>query len=63
MIERVVAPEDADYQSLLDTYQGTDSFHRLEEGQYFLPGFVDLHVHARNGLNPEPHWTFRSTIG
>ncbi|MBY0160819.1 guanine deaminase [Cytobacillus firmus] len=54
MIERVVAPEDADYQSLLDTYQGTDSFHRLEEGQYFLPGFVDLHVHA-------PQWAQSGT--
>ncbi|MGG4107677.1 guanine deaminase [Paenibacillus lautus] len=54
MIERIVAPEEADYQSLLDTYQGSDSFHRLEEGQYFLPGFVDLHVHA-------PQWAQSGT--
>lgn len=54
MIERVVAPEDTEYQSLLDTYQGSDSFHRLEEGQYFLPGFVDLHVHA-------PQWAQSGT--
>ncbi|GAB6928917.1 guanine deaminase [Paenibacillus sp. JCM 10914] len=54
MIERIVAPEDADYQSLLDTYQGSDNFHRLEEGQFFLPGFVDLHVHA-------PQWAQSGT--
>ncbi|SMF90437.1 guanine deaminase [Paenibacillus uliginis N3/975] len=54
MIEQVVAPEDAEYQSLLDTYQGSDNFHRLEEGQYFLPGFVDLHVHA-------PQWAQSGT--
>lgn len=46
MIEKVVAPEDADYQTLLDAYQGKENFHRLADGQYFLPGFVDLHVHA-----------------
>ncbi|MGM1049405.1 MAG: guanine deaminase [Bacillota bacterium] len=54
MIEQVVAPEDAEYQFLLDTYQGSDNFHRLEEGQYFLPGFVDLHVHA-------PQWAQSGT--
>lgn len=54
MIEQVVAPEDAEYQSLLDTYQGSDNFHHLEEGQYFLPGFVDLHVHA-------PQWAQSGT--
>ncbi|WP_106768801.1 guanine deaminase [Paenibacillus faecalis] len=54
MIERAVAPEDAEYQSLLDTYQGSDNFHRLKEGQYFLPGFIDLHVHA-------PQWAQSGT--
>ncbi|KKO54015.1 guanine deaminase [Paenibacillus sp. DMB20] len=54
MIERVVAPEDADYQPLLDAYQGKDNFHSLAEGQYFLPGFVDLHVHA-------PQWAQSGT--
>ena len=54
MIERVVVPEDADYQPLLDAYQGKDNFHSLAEGQYFLPGFVDLHVHA-------PQWAQSGT--
>ena len=54
MIEQAVAPEDADYQSLLDAYQGEENFHRLAEGQYFLPGFIDLHVHA-------PQWAQAGT--
>ena len=54
MIEKVVAPEDTDYQDLLDTYQGKENFHRLADGQYFLPGFVDLHVHA-------PQWAQSGT--
>lgn len=54
MIERIVAPEDADYQPLLEQYQDTDHFHRLADGQYFLPGFVDLHVHA-------PQWAQSGT--
>ncbi|OPA80996.1 guanine deaminase [Paenibacillus selenitireducens] len=54
MIEQIVAPEDADYPTLLEAYQDQDNFHRLTEGQYFLPGFVDLHVHA-------PQWAQSGT--
>ncbi|MCJ8010300.1 guanine deaminase [Paenibacillus sp. KQZ6P-2] len=54
MIEKIVAPEDPDFQPLLDAYQGTNNFHPLAEGQYFLPGFVDLHVHA-------PQWAQSGT--
>ncbi|MFF5996418.1 guanine deaminase [Lysinibacillus sp. KU-BSD001] len=54
MIEKVVAPADEDYDTLLSMYEGKDNFHRLEEGQYFLPGFVDLHVHA-------PQWAQSGT--
>lgn len=54
MIEKVVAPKDADYQTLLNDYQGKENFHRLAEGQYFLPGFIDLHVHA-------PQWAQAGT--
>jgi len=54
MIEQIVAPEDNDYQTLLDTYQHQANFHRLAEGQYFLPGFIDLHVHA-------PQWAQSGT--
>lgn len=54
IIEKVVAPEDKDYQDLLKTYEGKENFHRLADGQYFLPGFVDLHVHA-------PQWAQSGT--
>lgn len=54
MIERIIAPQDPDFQPLLDAYQGTDTFHRLAEGQYLLPGFIDLHVHA-------PQWAQSGT--
>lgn len=54
IIEKVISPEDADYQPLLDAYQGEENFHRLAEGQYLLPGFVDLHVHA-------PQWAQAGT--
>lgn len=54
MIEKIVSPEEPDYQTLLATYQGQDNFHRLAEGQYFLPGFIDLHVHA-------PQWAQSGT--
>jgi len=54
MIEKVVAPEDAEYQPLLEAYQGKSNFHRLAEGQYLLPGFIDLHVHA-------PQWAQSGT--
>ncbi|BES63721.1 guanine deaminase [Gottschalkiaceae bacterium SANA] len=46
MIERVVSPESKDYQPLLDIHQDADHFHCLADGQVFLPGFIDLHVHA-----------------
>ncbi|MBU8917722.1 guanine deaminase [Bacillus sp. FJAT-29953] len=54
VIERVVSPDDTDYQSLLIEYQDEANFHRLAEGQYILPGFVDLHVHA-------PQWAQSGT--
>ncbi|WP_433615487.1 guanine deaminase [Paenibacillus cellulositrophicus] len=53
-IEKIVAPEDADYQVLLDAYHGKDNFYSLAEGQYILPGFIDLHVHA-------PQWAQSGT--
>ncbi|MEH6907295.1 guanine deaminase [Neobacillus drentensis] len=54
MIEKVVSPEDVEYQPILDAYQKEENFHHLAEGQYFLPGFVDLHVHA-------PQWAQSGT--
>ncbi|MEH7128003.1 guanine deaminase [Neobacillus drentensis] len=54
MIEKVVSPEEVEYQPILDAYQKEANFHHLAEGQYFLPGFVDLHVHA-------PQWAQSGT--
>lgn len=54
LIAKVVATDDQDYQALLTAYQDEDNFHRLAKGQYFLPGFIDLHVHA-------PQWAQAGT--
>ncbi len=54
MIAAIVAPEDSSYQELLEAHQDKETFHQLQEGQYFLPGFVDLHVHA-------PQWAQSGT--
>ncbi|MGN7401232.1 guanine deaminase [Cytobacillus praedii] len=54
LIEKVVGPDADDYKYLLDLYQGTENFHRLADGQYLLPGFIDLHVHA-------PQWAQSGT--
>jgi guanine deaminase len=51
-IEKVFAPKDAEYQTILDANQ--DKLQCLKEGQYILPGFVDLHVHA-------PQWAQSGT--
>lgn len=54
IIEKIVGPEQEDYTSLLAKHQEDANFHQLEDGQYFLPGFVDLHVHA-------PQWAQSGT--
>ncbi|RKJ59685.1 guanine deaminase, partial [Butyricicoccus sp. 1XD8-22] len=54
MIEKLVSPESAEYEEIIKQYEFKDSFHRLEKGQYLLPGFVDLHVHA-------PQWAQSGT--
>ncbi|MBB6634975.1 guanine deaminase [Cohnella thailandensis] len=54
VIERIVAPEASDYVTVADAHRETSRFKRLNEGQYLLPGFVDLHVHA-------PQWAQSGT--
>lgn len=54
MIEKVISPENEEYQNILNAFQDKDNFHRLAPGQYFLPGFIDLHVHA-------PQWAQAGT--
>ena len=54
MIRRILKPQDADYGTVWAAYSGTKKFHELAEGQYFLPGFIDLHIHA-------PQWAQAGT--
>ncbi|QUG40191.1 guanine deaminase [Psychrobacillus sp. INOP01] len=54
MIDKIIAPEHSEYQDLVNSYKGKENFHQLEDHQYFLPGFVDLHVHA-------PQWAQAGT--
>lgn len=46
----VCRPHDAEYGDILRRYEQTDVYRELAPGQYLLPGFVDLHIHA-------PQWT------
>ncbi|MEC1524625.1 guanine deaminase [Neobacillus niacini] len=52
MIVKVIAPAEQEYNAILKTYE--NKVQTLKEGQYFLPGFVDLHVHA-------PQWAQSGT--
>lgn len=54
MIDKIIAPEHSEYQNLVSSYKGKENSHQLEDHQYFLPGFVDLHVHA-------PQWAQAGT--
>lgn len=45
-IEAVLWPDDVNYQTRKGEYQRLGRLVTLESGQYLLPGFVDLHVHA-----------------
>lgn len=46
IIQNVFQTKDTLYQTKLKEAQASDKFVELEDGQYFLPGFIDLHVHA-----------------
>lgn len=54
IIVKMVSPEEEQYVTLLREYEGKDHFHRLLDGEYILPGFIDLHVHA-------PQWAQAGT--
>ena len=45
-IERVLVPEDKDYERVLIAARQHHQLRELAEGEYLLPGFIDLHVHA-----------------
>lgn len=54
MIAKRLAPSDALYQSTLQEAKKEDKLTELAEGQYLLPGFIDLHIHA-------PQWAQSGT--
>lgn len=47
-IQRVIDPakDDAIYAELLKAAEDAGTLTRLKKGQYFIPGLIDLHVHA-----------------
>ncbi|MDI4646959.1 guanine deaminase [Cohnella hashimotonis] len=54
VIARTIAPDAPDYEAVRSEYADTDRYRKLAPGQYLLPGFVDLHVHA-------PQWAQSGT--
>ena len=54
LIRSILHPQDLEYAKVLAAYSGRDSFRELSDGQYFLPGFIDLHIHA-------PQWAQAGT--
>lgn len=54
VIARTIAPDAPDYEAVRSEYADADRYLRLSPGQYLLPGFVDLHVHA-------PQWAQAGT--
>lgn len=54
IIEKIVSPNEMDYADILNAYKDKEQFRQLQPGQYVLPGFIDLHVHA-------PQWAQAGT--
>ena len=54
VIRRILKPQDSEYDNVLAAYKGSEKFRELAEGQYFLAGFIDLHIHA-------PQWAQAGT--
>ncbi|OEG21806.1 guanine deaminase [Enterococcus ureilyticus] len=53
-IAKVILPEDEEYQSTIQAYSMKNQFQNLKKGQFILPGFIDLHIHA-------PQWAQAGT--
>lgn len=54
VIERVLSPNEADFEVLVERHRTAHTYHELSPTQYLLPGFIDLHIHA-------PQWPQRGT--
>ena len=46
MIKKRLAPSDKQYNLFLQEAKALNTLVELKEGQYLLPGFIDLHIHA-----------------
>lgn len=46
MIQRILKPSDQEYEPQREKARQQDRLMELQPGQYILPGFIDLHVHA-----------------
>ena len=46
VIEAIVSPADHNYEALETEYRQLNRLKELAKGQFLLPGFIDLHVHA-----------------
>lgn len=50
----MIAPGETEYESIIQEYSHINKFQELTKGQYILPGFIDLHIHA-------PQWAQAGT--
>ena len=46
VINSVITPEDPNFDAQVKKFEETQKLTRLENGQFLMPGMVDLHVHA-----------------
>lgn len=53
-IAKRISPNDQDYKMVLQQARSEEMLLELAEGQYLLPGFIDLHIHA-------PQWAQTGT--
>lgn len=53
-IGAIISPEEKNYEAIIQEYSKKNKLQELTQGQYILPGFIDLHVHA-------PQWAQAGT--
>ncbi len=51
------------YPTMLTQLTEQGKLQTLRQGQYLLPGLVDLHCHAHSGLKRGKDWIYPSMIG
>ncbi len=45
-IEKIYHSSDIEYQNVLENFKDKANFYEIPDNHYFLPGFIDLHIHA-----------------